>query len=219
MNVFEQIVEATVAGDKDRCVALAQQAVSQGIDAFQALQEGYTKGMSIVGDKFAAMEYFLPELLTCADAVKAALDVLRPHLGNSLKEGSLGTIVLGTIQGDIHDLGKNIVKTMLQASGFTVHDLGCNVSLRQFVEKATEVNADIIAASAILTTTMAYMPDLASLMKELGVKDKFLFIVGGAPVTPEFAIEAGADGYGKNAVEAVDMAKRLMQEKKKREAK
>jgi methylmalonyl-CoA mutase cobalamin-binding domain/chain len=119
----------------------------------------------------------------------------------------------------LHDLGKNIVKTMLQAAGFTVHDLGSDVPIRQFVEKATEVNADIIAASALLTTTMAYMPDLARLLKELGVKDNFLFMVGGAPVTPEFAAEAGADAYGKDAVEAVDVAKRLMQEKKKRSVK
>jgi methylmalonyl-CoA mutase cobalamin-binding domain/chain len=119
----------------------------------------------------------------------------------------------------MHDLGKNIVKIMLQAAGFTVHDLGYDVPVRQFVEKAEELNADIIAASAILTTTMAYMPDLAELLSELGLRDKVRVMVGGAPVTPEFAKEAGADGYGKDAAEAVEAAKRLMREKTPRGAK
>jgi dimethylamine corrinoid protein len=157
--------------------------------------------------------------MRCADAMKAALEVLKPHLGQGQETGFQGTIVLGTIQGDLHDLGKNIVKTMLQAAGFTVYDLGCDVPVRKFVEKAEEVNADIIAASAILTTTMAYMPDLVELLKEMGIRDQFKIMVGGAPVTPDFAAQAGADGYGENAGEAVSVAKRLMQEKPERRVK
>ena len=218
MNLLEQIMEATVEGDEERCVVLAQQVLDQGLDPFEAVQEGFTKGMLIVGEKFARMEYYLPELMRCADAMKAALDVLEPHLGKDREGGTQGTIVLGTIQGDLHDLGKNIVKTMLQATGFTVHDLGCDVPVRQFVEKAEEVNADIIAASAILTTTMAYMPDLVAFLRELGIREKFKVMVGGAPVTPEFATEAGADGYGENAAEAVSVAKRLIQERSERRA-
>lgn len=219
MKLIDEIVEATVEGDEDRCVALAQQALDQGVDPFQAIQEGFTRGMLIVGEKFSRMEYYLPELMLCADAMKVAVDVLKPHLGKSQIRGIQGTIVLGTIQGDMHDLGKNIVKIMLQAAGFTVHDLGYDVPVRQFVEKAEELNADIIAASAILTTTMAYMPDLAELLSELGLRDKVRVIVGGAPVTPEFAKEAGADGYGKDAAEAVEAAKRMMREKTPRGAK
>jgi corrinoid protein of di/trimethylamine methyltransferase len=215
MDLFEQIVEATVAGDQDRCVSLAQEVVSQGIDAFKAIEEGYSKGMSIVGEKFEQMEYFLPQLLTCADAMKAALEVLKPHMGEDLEGRTQGIVVLGTIQGDIHDLGKNIVKTMIQASGFVVHDLGCDVPVRQFIEKAEEVGADIIAASAILTTTMAHMPDLAGLLNEMGIRGDYIIMVGGAPVTPDYATRAGADGYGENASEAVEVAKRLMMEKRK----
>ena len=218
MNLLEQIVEATIEGDEEQCVALAQQVLDQGLDPFEAIQEGFTKGMLIVGEKFARMEYYLPELMACADAMEAALKVLEPHLGQGQERGIQGTIVLGTIQGDLHDLGKNIVKTMLQATGFTVYDLGVMSPVRQFVEKAEEVNADIIAASAILTTTMAYMPDLVDLLREMGIRDKFKVMVGGAPVTPEFAVEAGADGYGENAAEAVNVAKRLMQEKSERRA-
>lgn len=219
MKLIDDIVEATVEGDQDRCVALAHQVLDEGMDPFQAIQEGFVQGMLIVGEKFSKMEYYLPELMECADAMKAAVDVLRPHLGKSQSSAIQGTIVLGTIQGDIHDLGKNIVKIMLQAAGFTVHDLGCDVPVRQFVAKAEELNADIIAASAILTTTMAYMPDLVDLLSELGLRDKFRIMIGGAPVTPEFTKEAGADGYGKDAAEAVEVAKRLMLEKEPRGAK
>ena len=218
MKLIDEIVEATVEGDQDRCVALAQQVLEQDMDPFQAIQEGFVRGMFIVGEKFSKMEYYLPELMLCADAMKAAVDVLRPHMGKAQSSGIQGTIVLGTIQGDMHDLGKNIVKIMLQAAGFTVHDLGYDVSVRQFVAKAEELDADIIAASAILTTTMAYMPDLVDLLSELGLRDKFRIMVGGAPVTPKFTKEAGADGYGKDAAEAVEVAKRLMLEKTPRGA-
>jgi methanogenic corrinoid protein MtbC1 len=170
--------------------------------------------MSIVGEKFARLEYYLPELMRCADATKAAMEVLRPHLGKGQAAGGRGSIVLGTIQGDLHDLGKNIVRTMLEAAGFTVHDLGCNVPVRQFVDQAEQQRADIIAASAILTTTMAYMPDLVGLVGETGARGRFKIMLGGAPVTPEFAAKAGADGYGENAAQAVDVAKNLLQPNK-----
>ena len=213
MKLFEQIVEATVAGDLARCVTLANEVVSQDLDAFQAIEEGYSKGMSVVGEKFSRMEFFLPQLLDSADAMKAALEVLRPSLGKDQKDRGQGTVVLGTIQGDMHDLGKNIVKIMMEAAGFIVHDLGSDVPVRQFIEKALEVEADIIAASAILTTTMAYMPDLAGYLNEMGTRDRYLIIVGGAPVTPDYAVRAGADGYGENASEAVAVAKRLMKQR------
>jgi len=213
MKLMEQIIEATVAGDRERCVSLAREVVVQGIDPLQAIEQGFSRGMSIVGEKFARLEYYLPELMRCADAMKAAMEVLRPHLGEGQAAGGRGSIVLGTIQGDLHDLGKNIVRTMLEASGFTVHDLGCNVAVRQFVDQAEQRRADIIAASAILTTTMAYMPDLANLISETGPRSRFKIILGGAPVTPEFAAKAGADGYGENAAQAVEVARRLLQGK------
>jgi len=214
MKLMEQIIEATVAGDQECCVSLAKQVLAQGVDPLQAIEEGFSRGMSIVGERFARMEYYLPELLRCADAMKAAMEVLRPHLGKGQEAGGRGSIVLGTIQGDLHDLGKNIVRTMLEVSGFTVHDLGCNVPARQFVDQAEQQRADIIAASAILTTTMAYMPDLVNLVGETGARGRFKIMLGGAPVTPEFAAKAGADGYGENAAQAVDVAKSLLQAKK-----
>ena len=214
MSIFEQIVEATVSGDEERCVALARQVLDSGTDPLQAIEQGYTKGMTIVGEKFSRMEYYLPELIRCADAMKAAMDVLKPHLGKNQDSNIQGSVVIGTIQGDLHDLGKNIVKTMLLAAGLTVHDLGCDVQVRSYIDKAEELDADVIAASAILTTTMAYMPDLVNLLGDMKLRDRFKVMVGGAPVTPEYAGEAGADGYGENAAEAVEMAKALVKSKK-----
>jgi dimethylamine corrinoid protein len=214
MEIFKQIVEATVAGDQERCVALAQEVLASGADPLQAIEQGYTRGMTIVGEKFSRMEYYLPELIRCADAMKAAMDVLKPHLGKNQDSAVQGNVVIGTIQGDLHDLGKNIVKTMLQAAGLTVHDLGCDVRVRSYIDKAEELDADVIAASAILTTTMAYMPDLVNLLADMNLRDRFKVMVGGAPVTPDYAKEAGADGYGENAAEAVETAKNLVQSKK-----
>jgi corrinoid protein of di/trimethylamine methyltransferase len=213
-NLFKQMANATIELDEARCVALAQEALEKGVDPYDAIQEGYTKGMQVVGAKFAKLEVFLPEVMMAARAVNAAVEVLRPHLLEREDHGVQGTIVLGTIQGDLHDVGKNIVKIMLQASGFTVHDIGVDVPVRQFVDKAVEVDADIIAASAILTTTMTYMPDLIELLTELGLREKFRVMLGGAPVTRDWALEAGADGYGEDATEAVEVAKRLVQEMK-----
>ena len=213
-NIIEAIVEATVHYDESRCVTLARQAIEEGLDPFKVIQEGFSRGMQIVGDKFSTLEYCLPEVMLAADAMNAATEILKPHLMQSHEGDSQGTIVLGVIQGDIHDLGKNIVKIMLQASGFTVLDLGNDAPVRQFIEKAEEVGADIIAASAILTTTMSYMPDISAMLKELGLREKYMIMLGGAPVIDEWAIQIGADGYGEDAVEAVEVAKRLMQKKR-----
>ena len=213
-NLIEEIVDATVKWDEKRCVELARQAVEQGIDPLKVIQEGYSRGMQIVGDKFSTLEYCLPEVMLAADAMNAAVEVLKPHLMQRKESDSQGIVIIGVVQGDIHDLGKNIVKIMLRAAGFTVHDLGNDVPVRRFVEKAEETGADIIAASAILTTTMTYMPDITATLGELGLRDKYKIMLGGAPVIDDWAIEIGADGYGEDAVEAVEVAKRLMQEKR-----
>ena len=213
-NLIEEIVDATVHYDESRCVALARQALDEGIDPFKVIQEGFSRGMQVVGEKFSTLEYCLPEVMLAADAMNAATEILKPRLMESHEGDSEGIIVLGVMQGDIHDLGKNIVKIMLEASGFTVHDLGNDTPVRQFIEKAEAVDADIIAASAILTTTMTYMPDIAAMLSELGLREKYMLMVGGAPVIHEWAMEIGADGYGEDAVEAVEVAKRLMQKKR-----
>ena len=213
-NLIEAIVNATVQYDESRCVSLARQAIDGGLDPFKVIQEGFSRGMQIVGEKFSTLEYCLPEVMLAADAMNAATEVLKPRLIESHEGDSQGIIVLGVIQGDIHDLGKNIVKIMLEASGFTVHDLGNDAPVRQFIETAEAVGADIIAASAILTTTMSYMPDISAMLNELGLREKYMIMLGGAPVINEWAMEVGADGYGEDAVEAVEVAKRLMLQKR-----
>jgi corrinoid protein of di/trimethylamine methyltransferase len=219
MSVIDQIIEATVAGDVQKSAELAQKVLGEGINPMEAIENGYAKAMRIVGDKFSRMEIYLPELMMSADAVKAGFEVIKPHLSQEQRKANRGTIVLGTIQGDLHDLGKNIVKTMFESSGFVVHDLGCDVPVRSFIDKAEEVGADIIAASAILTTTMVYMPDISRVLNEMGKREKYKILVGGGPVTPEFAKRADSDGYAENAAEGVKIAQDLMGKTGKGDAK
>jgi len=216
-ELFKQMADAVIDGDDENCVALAKQVVGQGIDPLEAIQNGFNRGMQTVGEKFATLEYYLPDVMQSANAVGAGMKVLQPYLLERGDVSSAGTVVLGTIKGDIHDLGKNIVGTMLEAAGFTVHDLGCDTPVRQFVDRAKEAKADIIAVSAMLTTTMLYMADLVALLEELGLREKYKLMVGGAPITADWAATIGADGYGETASEAVEVAKRLMQEKKGRD--
>ena len=212
--ILEEIISATVDGDEKKTAALARQAMADGMEPFEVIQNGYARGMEIVGEKFAKLEYFLPEVMLAADAMTAAIDILKPYLKDYGEQSSRGTIVIATIQGDIHDLGKNIVKIMLEAAGFVVHDLGADVPVRDLIDKAEAVQADIIAASAILTTTMAHMPDINGILEELGIRDRYMIMLGGAPVIPQWAQEVGADGYGEDASEAVALARRLMQKKR-----
>jgi corrinoid protein of di/trimethylamine methyltransferase len=212
--ILEEIISATVDGDEEKTVTLARRAMADGMEPFEVIQNGFARGMEIVGEKFATLEYFLPEVMLSADAMTAAIEVLKPYLKDRGKQGSRGTIVIATIQGDMHDLGKNIVKIMLEAAGFVVHDLGADVPVRDLIDKAEAVQADIIAASAILTTTMAHMPDINGILEELGIRDRYMIMLGGAPVIPQWAQEVGADGYGEDASEAVAAARRLMQKKR-----
>ena len=212
--ILEEIISATVDGDEEKTVTLARQAMADGMEPFEVIQNGYARGMEIVGEKFATLEYFLPEVMLSADAMTAAIEVLKPYLKNRGKQGSRGTIVIAKIQGDMHDLGKNIVKIMLEAAGFVVHDLGADVAVRDLIDNAAAVQADIIAASAILTTTMAHMPDINGILEELGIRDRYMIMLGGAPVIPQLAQVVGADGYGEDASEAVAVARRLMQKKR-----
>jgi len=213
-DLFERIAHAVIDGDREACVALANEVVTTGVDPFEAIEQGFTYGMTVVGDRFAKLEYYLPDVMRCADAVDGGVGVLQPHILARGGRESSGTVVLGTIKGDLHDLGKNIVATMLRAAGFRVYDLGCDTPLRAYVDKAEEVGADIIGVSAILTTTMAYMPDLLSMLEELGKRDRYQVMVGGAPVTPGYAEQIGADGYGETAADAVETAKRMMRKRR-----
>ena len=207
---LEDISNAIIAGDEAQASALAKQLLDAGTPPSQIITEGLAPAMAEVGRRFDRLEIFLSEVLLSADAMKAALKVLEPAMLTSKSVAKKqGVVVIGTIEGDVHDIGKNIVATMLEASGFEVHDLGKDVPIAAFIKKAQEYKADFIAVSALMTTTMYNMPRLIRDLTDMGLRDLFKVIVGGAPVLPEWAQEIGADGYGKDFMEAVSVFKGL----------
>jgi trimethylamine corrinoid protein len=209
-DLYRSMTEAIVAGDRARSAALAEEAVRDGLDLLEVIEKGYVPGIQEVGRLWEEGEYFLPELITSAEAMKRAMAVLEPELARrSLKARTGGKVVIGTVEGDIHDIGKNLVASMLQAGGFEVHDLGVDVRLDRFIETAEAVGADFICLSALLTTTMTNQRRLVGLLREKGLRDKYKILVGGAPASAKWAEEIGADGYAENAVAAVKLAKSL----------
>jgi trimethylamine corrinoid protein len=210
-NIFEEMELAIIDGDEELCASLAQKAIDESIDPAEAIDKGFAKGMRVLGDRFESGECFLPELLTAEDAMNAAMEILQPKIEESqAQKEKLAKVVIGTIQGDVHDIGKNIVKLFMTVAGFDVIDVGRDVPVRTFIQTAQKENADIIAASALMTTTMVYMPELIKQLKELGIREQFKVMVGGAPVIKSWAQEVGADGYGLTAKEAVQSALELM---------
>ena len=189
--------------------------MAEGTKAYFILHEGLIAGADAVGHSFETGEIFLPELMRAGNAMKAVMGILGPQLkeeyrsGEAVKEGT-GAVVIATIQTDLHDIGKNIISSMLTASGFDVFDMGVDVPATEIITKAREVNADIIACSALLTTSLPYMGDLISLLIDMGIRDQYKIIVGGAPVTPKFAADIGADGTADNAIQAVQLARDLI---------
>ena len=209
--LLEQMKEAIIDGDPEKAAALAQTALDQDMSPLEALEKGFSPGMSVLGDQFEKGEVFLTELLLAEDAMNAAVEVLKPKIAE-LKEQTQtkGKVVIGVIQGDVHDIGKNIVKLFLSVSGYEVIDLWRDVPVRDFIETAQKENADIIAASALMTTTMIYMPELIKQLGERGIRDQFKVMVGGAPVVRSWAEEIGSDGYGRTTSEALAEADRLV---------
>jgi 5-methyltetrahydrofolate--homocysteine methyltransferase len=193
----------------EEVLRLVKEAIKQGVDAATIVNNGLTAGIRVLGDRFERGEAYLPELAVAAETMKEALKFLEPHLKTAVKREGLGTVVIGTVQGDIHEIGKTIVATMLTVAGFTVHDLGVDVAPAQFVAKAREVKADVIAMSALLTTTMDRMRETIELVKQQKLSSRVRVMVGGAPVSASFAKTIGADGYGVDFNEAVRVAKRL----------
>ncbi|OGD11856.1 MAG: dimethylamine corrinoid protein 3 [Candidatus Aminicenantes bacterium RBG_16_66_30] len=209
-ELFPKMSEAIVAGDRAAATTLAEDAVRGDLDLLEVIEQGYVPGIQKVGDLWEEGEYFLPELISSAEAMKAAMAVLDPELKRrSLSSHMGGRVVIGTVEGDIHDIGKNLVASMLQAGGFEVYDLGADVKLERFIEKAEEVGAGMICLSALLTTTMTNQRRLLGLLKDRGLRDKYKVLVGGAPASRKWAEEIGADGYAENAVAAVKLAKTL----------
>ena len=207
---YARMAEAVVAGDAEAAAVLARQALDERLDLPAVIEQGYIPGLRRVGDLWEDGEYFLPELISSAAAMKAALAVLGPALEASGAAGlSRGRIVIGTIEGDIHDIGKNLVASMLSANGFNVVDLGSDVKADRFIDAAVETRADLICLSALLTTTMLGQRRVVERLRERGLRDRFKVLVGGAPVSRAWAAEIGADGYGENALAAVTQAAAL----------
>ncbi|PDM27172.1 cobalamin-binding protein [Candidatus Bathyarchaeota archaeon B24-2] len=211
-EILEKISKAIVEFDIDNIKNLVNQALEAGIPALDIVTKGMAKGMEIVGKKYEKKEYFLAELIMAGEVMKTGMEVLEPHL-KATPVGRKGVVVIGTVKGDLHDIGKNIVITLLKSSGFEVHDLGVDVDAQRFVEKVKETNADILALSALLTTTMVEMENVIKALKEASIRDKVKVIVGGAPITEEFASKIGADAFAVDAVQGVQKCKEMIAQK------
>jgi corrinoid protein of di/trimethylamine methyltransferase len=210
-ELFKQMAQAVIDGDDEEAAALAQKALDEGIDPLEAINKGFTAGMDVVGELYATGEYFLPDLILGGEAMKAALAVLEPVLQAAGQHREvLGKVVLGTVKGDIHEIGKSLVGSMLAANGFEVYDLGIDIEAEEFVARAREFDADIVALSALLTTTMLHQRDVIEHLSEAGMREKVKVMVGGSPVTQAWADQIGADGFAEDAANAVVVAKRLM---------
>ena len=209
MEVLQGISGALQSGSGEKVAALTKQAIERGISPKDVLDKGLIAAMNIVGEKYRVHELFLPEVLLAAKAMYAGMDVLKPLF---LKDGipTLGKVVIGTVQGDVHDIGKNLVSIMLRGAGFDVIDLGKDVPPKKFVEVAKKEEAGVIGMSALLTTTMVVMKKVIDLLKEEGLDGKIKTIVGGAPVSADYAEKIGADAYGYDSVNSVECVKRLM---------
>lgn len=206
----EEIERAIVDGDVDKARSLAKSLVEQGGDLLAAIEHGFSTGIRKVGDLWEEGEYFLPELVQGAEAMKAAMEIIQPALATQQgAQEPKGRVVIGTVEGDLHDIGKSLVGTLLAANGFEVHDLGSNVPVVTFVEKAREVDADIVAASALLTTTMSVQKNLAEAVVAAGLARRPRILVGGAPTTEAWATEIGAT-HAENAMRAVGKAEGMV---------
>ncbi len=210
-ELFKKAYDSILEIDEDMAEEVLGEAKEQGITMVELLNEGFSKGMNEMGEKFARGDAFIPELVFAADVMKIAIDAVEEELAAAAEKAErIGTIVFGTVDGDVHDIGKNICVSMLKASGFDVYDLGKEVPAKDFIDKAKEVNADIIASSALLTTTMPVQQEIEDLLSAEGLKDKVKTMVGGAPVTQEWADKIGATAYSGDALSCCNTARKLM---------
>ncbi|MBC7121168.1 MAG: corrinoid protein [Candidatus Methanosuratus sp.] len=209
-SVLEKIKDAVVNGDMENYQTLISDALKQGHSA-QKILDSMSYAMAIVGEKYAEGDYYLPQVLVSAEVFTKALEIIEPDLKKSISATSVkGKIVIGVVEGDIHDIGKKLVATLLGAAGFEVYDLGKDVRIEQFVDTAIEKNANIIGMSALMTTTMGGMEKVVKLLEEKGMKGKIKTMIGGSPITQEYAEKIGADAYGESAQKAVQVASKLM---------
>ena len=211
-ELFNAMKQSIIDGEVEQAVALAHKALEQNVDPLEAVNRGFVLGVNYVGEQFAAGDMFLPDLVLAGEAMKMAVAVLEPEMKKRGSERQmLGRVVLGTVKGDIHEIGKTLVATMLSASGFQVFDLGVDVPIVKFAEKAREVKADIVGVSALLTTTMVGQKAVIEALDDMGLRPHVKVLIGGAPVTRSWQEEIGADGYSEDAIGAVAVAKRLME--------
>jgi corrinoid protein of di/trimethylamine methyltransferase len=209
-KLFEALCQAVIDGEEEEAEAVVKQALEQGVDPLACINEGLMKGIAEVGDLFSNGTYFLPELIQGAGAMKAALEILEPELVGKEQRQVAGTVVLGTVAGDQHEIGKTMVGTMLTANGFKVIDIGVDQKADDFVAAIEESGANLVGASALLTTTLLELKRLIDSIAEAGLAEKVKVMIGGAPVTQDFATEIGADGYADDAIAAVNVARKLV---------
>ena len=208
-ELLEKLSECVVEMEDEEVVDVANEYVESGYPALDGIMEGLVDGMNKASDLYDEEEYFVTDLLLCSDAMYSGIDILKPHLPVEENKGEKLKIVIGVVEGDTHDIGKNLVKIMLDTAGFEMYDLGRDVPLDNFVDKAIEVGASLICMSTLMTTTMDGMRIVIEKLKEKGIRDNVKVMVGGSPISQKYANEIGADGYSANAVEAVKLAKRL----------
>ncbi|MFC2141667.1 B12-binding domain-containing protein [Acidobacteriota bacterium] len=208
-NLLDAVVERNVQKGKDA----ATQLIKENHDPLEGVENGLSKGMKVIGEKFNKFEVYLPELMMAAKVFDSAMAVLKPHLSSDSKSTRKGTVLIGTVKGDIHKIGKDIVAMLLETEGFDVHNIGEDASTSTFIEEAGKVDADIIALSSLLTTSMAAQKDLIDVLKEIGQREKYLVMIGGAPISQRWADEIGADIYGEDAERAVSLALEFMSKK------
>jgi 5-methyltetrahydrofolate--homocysteine methyltransferase len=209
-EILTRLTQAVIDGEPEDAVEAAHQALDQGLEPLDCINQGLTPGIDRVGELFATGEYFLPDLILGGDAMKAALEILEPALSGDQEREILGHVVLGTVEGDLHEIGKTLVGTMLTANGFQVTDIGVDKPAAEFVTAVKETGATLVGASALLTTTMLYQREVIDALKEAGLGDRVKVMVGGAPVTESWAEQIGAEGYAEDAIGAVAEAKRLV---------
>ncbi len=209
-EILNKLKQAVVDGEAEQTAELARQGLDQGLDPLTLIDEGLTPGMNRIGELFSSGEFFLPELVIGGDAMKAALAILEPALVGNQEREIVGRVVIGTVEGDIHEIGKTLVGIMLTANGFDVDDIGADKSAAEFVAAVKENGATLVGASALLTTTMAEQQSIIEALEEAGLRDQVKVMIGGAPVSQSWADSIGADGYAANAISAVDLAFRLI---------
>jgi corrinoid protein of di/trimethylamine methyltransferase len=209
-EILAKLAQSVVDGEPEDAEELAQQALDQGLDPLACINQGLSPGIDRVGELFASGEYFLPDLIIGGDAMKAALAILEPALTGGESRKVVGRVVLGTVEGDLHEIGKTLVGTMLTANGFQVFDIGVDKPASEFVAAVKENGATLVGASALLTTTMLHQQEVVEALKEAGIRDSVKVMVGGAPITDSWAQQIGADGYAEDAISAVALAKNLV---------